>query len=110
MDGTLPDGTRIQFSVVTWPTENGPKETVLWDLLSQAWVIGYAIDHPSEYRTSSTPLAQMKLAGLRRDRVYLEGLGVKGMLAPSNVFMTWDRIDAEWRRQALARRDMSGRS
>lgn len=95
----LPDGTEFLWGVVTWTTDQGPKIPVMWDTLSMAWVLDYAVDNPQAYR-ERRPFAEAKLAGLRRDRRRLEELGIRGMVAGNGYFLTWDQVERAWTRQS----------
>lgn len=104
----LPDGTRADLLFMTWPTEHGPRAAVLSDLLSQAWCLSYEADHPEEFRRGKANPGLMKLAGLRRDRAFLEGAGVTGIVSPGNIYRSWDQLEREWARQAKASASLIG--
>lgn len=108
VEGKLPDGSTYNLSVLMWPTEVGPRAPVLWDLLTQAWTLDYAIAHPTDFRNQIMTSGDIKVLGLRHDRGVLESLGIKGLVTPKNTFLTWDELEAYWlevgRKESLARR------
>ena len=65
---------------------------ILDDTLTQVWSLRYALSHPDEYRKGMA-FSYVKLVGLRQDKKFLTGLGLKGMVGPSGVFFTWDQVE-----------------
>src|SRR5581483_11357012 len=94
----LPDGASFHFGVLTWPTEAGPKESVLWDMLSQTWCLRYAIQHPDEYRKGMSS-ATAKAEGIRRDGPFLRSLGVTKLLSPVGAVLSLDEAQRRWEYQ-----------
>lgn len=106
---TLPDRTNYAVSLAVWPTKDGPKVRLLWDLLTQMWILDYALEHPMEFNLRSINPADMKLAGLRHDRAQLENLGLKGLLNRRGQFLTWQQVDEYFTKESKLYRAYAGK-
>lgn len=108
VDLTLPDGTVFGWPITAWVTETKPKAQTLANTLNATWLLRYALEHPAEYRAGMN-FAHAKLQGLRRDRQFLEGLGVSGMIAESGAYLEWSQYERHWTSQ-IARQKQTTRS
>jgi hypothetical protein len=92
-------GNSHEFVLNAWASHEGPKVGLMTTTLFAAWIEEYAERRGIKLDGSSVRAA--KLAGYESDRKELERLGIVGILdvGPMGVkFMSWDELEAGWRK------------
>ena len=89
----LANGRTGELVFQVYQTEDGPKNSVAFNLLSLGWQIEYQAK--PGYIPHNLDSIRATLAGIQEDRSKLETAGIKGFyLGPSRGFVTWDQCQS----------------
>lgn len=95
----LPSGATITEYRTLFVTEDGPKHSVLRNLLFSSWRLQAIKDYGPAL--TNADLLQSRLDSLQRDRTLLSSLDIPGFMDGAAGLVTWDTLERETRLELL---------